>query len=180
LQKIPVAGLLFRFVTRPVFPPTVEYGDIVKGLPIGAESCDVVYCSHVLEHLAVEDFRVALLNTHRYLKPAGIFRFALPDLERLARAYLESQDPSAAFRFMERTHLGLKVRKRGIAAFLRSWLGGSVHLWMWDCKAISVELERAGFRQIRRACFGDSINPWFAEVEDKGRWEGCLGVECVK
>ena len=60
------------------------------------------------------------------------------------------------------------------------WFGNSQHLWMWDYKSISSELETTGFINIRRAKFGDSIDPMFKDVEDEGRWVNCLGVECRK
>ncbi len=49
-----------------------------------------------------------------------------------------------------------------------------------DFKGISKELADAGFIKIRRAYFNDSADPRFKEVEDIGRWENCLGVECTK
>jgi hypothetical protein len=49
---------------------------------------------------------------------------------------------------------------------------------MWDYKNIALELEAAGFTGIRRAQIGDNADPRFREVEDAGRWEHCLGVEC--
>jgi hypothetical protein len=130
--------------------------------------------------LALEDLRSALLHTYSYLQFGGVFRFVLPDLEALAREYLESQDAEASYRFMEKSHLGLRRRPRGLDGLIRSWLGNSLHLWMWDFRSMAGELERVGFKQVRRAQFGDSIHPWFAEVEDKERWEACLGIECVK
>lgn len=46
----------------------------MKGLPnIKKESCDAIYCSHVLEHLCLVDFRIALLNTFNILKIGGVF-----------------------------------------------------------------------------------------------------------
>jgi hypothetical protein len=51
---------------------------------------------------------------------------------------------------------------------------------MWDYPAIAVELTDAGFRNIRRAAFGDAADPLFADVEEAGRWENCLGVECIR
>src|SRR5271154_2334251 len=42
------------------FPSNVLYGDIVRGLPVAARSCHAIYCSHVLEHLSLNDFRAAL------------------------------------------------------------------------------------------------------------------------
>jgi hypothetical protein len=51
---------------------------------------------------------------------------------------------------------------------------------MWDFKSMEAELERAGFKQIRRAEFGDSKEERFADVEAPDRWKDCLGIECVK
>jgi hypothetical protein len=56
--------------------------------------------------------------------------------------------------------------------------GRSAHLWMWDEKSMTRELDDAGFTAIRRAQMGDNPDPQFAAVEDAGRWEKCLGMEC--
>lgn len=63
---------------------------------------------------------------------------------------------------------------------MQEWLGNSQHLWMWDYKSIAQELENAGFIDIRTAEFGDATDTLFTEVEDRGRWKNCLGVECKK
>jgi Methyltransferase domain len=73
LQRLPLLGWLFRQLIKPRFPSDVHYGDIVSGLPLSPGSCDAVFCCHVLEHLALEDFRRALRNTHAYLKLGGGF-----------------------------------------------------------------------------------------------------------
>ena len=180
LQKLPLIGRRVRNLGNEPFPKNVEYGDIVRGLPLPAGSCKAVYCSHVLEHLALEEFRAALKNTRDYLEEGGVFRFVLPDLERLAREYVASDAPDAAAVFMEEAHLGKKNRPKGVSGFVRSWMGNSAHLWMWDFKGMAAELDRAGFREIRRAEFGDSPDPRFGEVEERHRWQDCLGVECVR
>ena len=45
---------------------------------------------------------------------------------------------------------------------------------------MAMELEQAGFAEIRRAQFGDSQEPRFKDVEDQGRWDGNLGVQCLR
>jgi SAM-dependent methyltransferase len=178
LQRLLVAGMFFKGGGFPKFPSNVRCGDIVKGLPFASGTADRLYCSHVLEHLALADFRKAITETHRLLKPGGVFRLVLPDLEIFAKEYLESKRPERAIVFMEQTILGVKARNRGIMRFLRDWLGGSKHLWMWDYEGMKCELERAGLKDIRRAKFGDSVDSAFALVEDSGRWTNALGVEC--
>src|ERR1700761_4288792 len=72
----------------PDYPANIAYGDVIKGLPVAQGSAAAVYCSHVLEHLALADLRTTLRNTFGYLRPGGIFRFVLPDLEWLAWSYV--------------------------------------------------------------------------------------------
>ncbi len=176
-ERLPIVGALYT-KNRSRFPENVEYGDVVKGLPLAPESCRGVYCSHVLEHLSLDDFRIALRNTYEILLPNGIFRLVVPDLEHLAERYLEDHSASAAPAFMREAGLGHERRTRGLKGSLVRWIGNSQHLWMWDYASIEPELRDAGFVGVRRASYGDSCNPVFGEVEDKGRWDTCLGVEC--
>jgi len=179
LQRLPFLGPIFQKIGPP-FPQTIRFGDIVSGLPLPLESCKAMYCSHTLEHLALDDFRKALRNTYRHLRPGGRFRFVVPDLEVLARAYLASPSSDAALVFMQDTYLGKATRPRGVSALLRNSFGNSAHLWMWDFKAMSSELHEAGFEAIRRAEYGDSGDSMFDVVEDRGRWKNCLGVDCQR
>src|SRR4051812_24771119 len=92
IQKTPIIGSLFKKQLNTTFPDNVRYGDIVKGLPIEENKCDGLYCSHVLEHLSLFDFRKALSNSYKILKPGGIFRCVIPDLEFSARKYIQNLD----------------------------------------------------------------------------------------
>jgi SAM-dependent methyltransferase len=178
-ERLPIFGALYTRNTKR-FPSNVRYGDITRGLPLAPESCSAIYCSHILEHLALADFEVALQNTFNYLRPGGVFRFVLPDLEQLARDYLSDGSASAASRFMEASCLGIKRRKRGLSGLFSTWLGNSAHLWMWDEKAMTQQLIKQRFKEIRRARFGDAEDARFNEVEEKGRFEGCLAMQCIK
>src|SRR6056297_831482 len=160
LQRLPLLGRAFQGF-GPKFPPTVVYGDIVRGLPVAKGSCKAIYCSHVLEHLSLFDFRIALQNTHQYLAPCGRFRFVLPDLERLINVYVQSESEDAAPQFMRDTRLGEESRPRGLLGLMRAVIGNSAHRWMWDFKSIAKELTTARFTGIRRAQFGDSGDSQF-------------------
>ena len=178
-ERIPILGNIHtKNISR--FPKNVEFGDIVRGLPISDSSCKGVYCSHILEHLSLGDFRLALQNTYRVLNNGGCFRLVLPDLEYSIKKYINDLSADAALVFLKETSLGRKSRSHGLKGFLLEWLGNSQHLWMWDYKSIARELENAGFVSVRRAVFGDSEEVMFDEVENRVRWENCLGVECKK
>jgi predicted SAM-dependent methyltransferase len=180
LQRLPLAGGMARKVTKPVFPSLAQYGDVVKGLPVQAETADLVYCSHTLEHLALDDFRRALGEVFRILKPGATFRGVLPDLEAEIARYLRDDASTACSSFMDYTGLGHASRPRGVRGVAQAVLGNSQHLWMWDYKGLETELRAAGFVHIRRAAYGDSPCPEFRAVESRDRWDGCLGFECSK
>ncbi len=184
LQKIAVIGRIFRRGPI-VFDKRVRYGDIVRGLPVPDRFADGVYASHVLEHLAFDDFWIALRNTYRILKPGGIFRLVVPDLEGRVRKYLnglDSGDSNANSSFMANSHLGTRTRPRGIGEHLRAAFGNSAHLWMWDEPSLRAALASANFSHIRRAKLGDSEDSAFSMVESPSRFVddgGYGGDECA-
>ncbi len=178
-ERLPIVGNLYT-KNDSRFPKSVEFGDIVNGLPIPDNSCKGVYCSHILEHLSFEDFRIALINTHKILKGGGCFRLVVPDLEYSIKRYTSDSSSDAALNFLKEISLGKEKRNRGLKGFVSEWLGNSQHLWMWDYKSIARELGNVGFVYIKRSEFGDFDDPMFGKVEEKRRWENSLGIECKK
>jgi hypothetical protein len=164
----------------PDYPSNIEYGDVIAGLPVTEGTAQAVYCSHVLEHLALNEFRATLQHVFSYLKPGGVFRLVVPDLEFYTRRYVNSDRADASITFMRETLLGETQKDRGLGDKARSLFGRSQHLMMWDYKGMAAELAQAGFIRIRRASFKDAEDPRFGVVEDPGRWENCLGVECYR
>ena len=184
IQKIPILGNILKRKLNTIFPNNVLYGDVVKGLPIKENECNSVYCSHVLEHLSLNDFRKALSETCRILKPGGVFRCIVPDLEVIAKNYiqaLQTKSETASINFIgNNTLLGVVERTRGLKGLITAYYGNAHHLWMWDYYSLSAELKKAGFKEIRRAIFNDSIHPEFKLVEDKQRFENAVAIECYK
>jgi len=62
--------------------------DLRKGIPLRDQSCDVVYHSSILEHFEQDSALIFLKECFRVLKPDGVIRVAVPDLERMCRLYL--------------------------------------------------------------------------------------------
>lgn len=185
IQKIPLIGKLILKAFHPVmFPDNVKYGNIIKGLPgIKNGSCKAVYCSHTLEHLALNDFRIALKKSYDMLEPGGIFRCVVPDLEFYARNYVKSLDNNADdanMEFLNLTYLGQKNRLTGFKGMITEYFGNADHRWMWDEKSMARELKDAGFNNVRRAQFNDSKDDMFLHVEEKGRFDDCLAMESIK
>lgn len=70
--------------------------DLRHRIPLPASSADVVYHSHLLEHLTKSEGVRLMRDCYRVLKPGGIIRVVVPDLEQIARIYLEKLEQAIA------------------------------------------------------------------------------------
>ena len=70
--------------------------DARKPLPFGDGEVDAVYHSHVLEHLGPAEAEAFLRECRRILRRGGIIRVVVPDLEGIARAYLQALEAGEA------------------------------------------------------------------------------------
>jgi predicted SAM-dependent methyltransferase len=68
--------------------PSVRRWDVTQPLPFADGSFDAVYHSHLLEHLPRAQALPFLTECRRVLKPGGVLRLAVPNLEAIARLYL--------------------------------------------------------------------------------------------
>ncbi len=68
--------------------PGVIAHDLKSGIPVDDAEVDVVYSSHLLEHFGKDDAVFFVKECFRVLRPGGICRFAVPDLETIVRLYL--------------------------------------------------------------------------------------------
>jgi SAM-dependent methyltransferase len=71
-------------------PRNILVCDISKGLPFADNSVDAVYHSHMLEHLDRSVVDKFLFEVNRVLRPGGIHRIVVPDLELLCKNYFKS------------------------------------------------------------------------------------------
>lgn len=181
-SRVVVLGTVFARLSPFHFPREIRIGDIVKGLPLSAGEADVVFSSHVLEHLSYEDCRLALDNTFALLKPGGVFRFVVPDLKSRVKFYFEHADRlhGPANWLMQSTLVGRERRRqRGITGLLKHLFSTMDHQWMWDFETLKVEMERAHFIDVRRVTFGCSEDQMIGRVEKEvrffwspGEWPG--------
>ena len=62
--------------------------NLLSGIPFENNSFDLVYHSHVLEHFSKQDGENFIMECLRVLRPNGVLRIAIPDLEQIAKLYL--------------------------------------------------------------------------------------------
>lgn len=111
--------------------PHVIRHDIRRGLPFAPATFDAVYASHVLEHLTPDDGGALVAEMRRVLRPGGVLRLAVPDLERTARSYLERLEQAAdaddpRYRWIKLELLDQLVRDRSGGLMLRALRDGTV------------------------------------------------------
>jgi SAM-dependent methyltransferase len=70
--------------------------DIRTGLPLETDSIDCIASIHVLQDLPYFDIAPALGELKRVLKPGGVLRVAVPDLDKALCAYLAGDSAYAA------------------------------------------------------------------------------------
>jgi predicted SAM-dependent methyltransferase len=64
--------------------------DLTKGIPFPDNFFDVVYHSHLLEHFTRATAKNFLLECSRVLRPQGVLRVVVPDLEQIVHTYIEA------------------------------------------------------------------------------------------
>src|SRR5215203_2989078 len=62
-------------------------GNILDGLPIESESIDYISSQHALQDLKIYEQIKAMSELRRILKPSGVLRLSLPDLDLAIAAY---------------------------------------------------------------------------------------------
>jgi SAM-dependent methyltransferase len=132
------------------------------GVPFDEEMVDVIYSSHALEHLFVEEAQALLQDAYRALKQGGLIRLAVPDLEHAFRLYQSgAKDQALAFFF-----------NRNRSGYLNH------HHYMYDFELLKNLLEKVGFVEVQRCGFRQG-NMRDANILDN-RPEESLFVEARK
>lgn len=153
------AGLIGRGLLE--WDPQTRIHDVTKGIPHSSESVDMIYSSHMLEHLRPGQAQFVLDDCYRVLKPGGVLRLVVPDLAEAARAYVQrdlnyfpSQANLIADAFVE-TFYSPEIRENIVRRFasrlLRTNDGG--HKWMYDAESLIARLRSAGFVDVARVDF---------------------------
>lgn len=155
----------------------IERANVAKKIPAEAGSIDVLYTSHMLEHLDREEALIFLQEALRVLKPAGIIRVAVPNLGKKIEEYIGSRD---ADKFIESLHMGVS-RPKTFAQKLRMLVVGTRHhQWMYDGNSLSNLLIQIGFEDPKVLEPGQTTIANSGELNLSERVDESLYVEARK
>ncbi len=147
-------------------------GDIRDGLPLPADSLDYAVSIHALQDLPHRDLLPALQELHRVLKPGGVLRLALPDLDRAIDAYRRGDHRYFLIPDSEARSLGGKLCVQML------WYGALRSIFTYDF--VAELLAKAGFTEVTRCRYGETASPHAEIVELDNRERESLWVEAVK
>jgi SAM-dependent methyltransferase len=146
--------------------------DIRQGLPLESDSFDYVVSIHALPELPYCDVDQALGELHRVLKPSGVLRLGLPDMDKAIQAYLRRDLDY----FLVSDDVVTSAAGKMIVQL--TWHGRSRLMFTWEFT--EELLSRAGFREVRRCQFRQSPSELPGITELDNREEESLFVEAVK
>jgi len=117
--------------------------DVSKLKSIENESVDLIYACHVLEHFKRNEYMEVLKRWLELLRPEGILRLSVPDLEKVAHLYVEGK-------YDLTTLLGLLY---GGQTYLYNF-----HYMGFDFKSLQTDLKTLGFKAVNRYDWRDTTH----------------------
>lgn len=166
--------------------------DITKPLPFATNSISAIYGSHVLEHLYRSDAIRLLAESKRVLKPGGVLRLVVPDVQAMARNYLANKDAqregdqygngdSPADLLNDQLGFRSPAPPSGsfVFKFYSIWKDFHHHKWMYDSHSLAKLLSEAGFTGVAEKSFCQSDIVGIEEVEVEARVLNGAGA-CVE
>jgi SAM-dependent methyltransferase len=141
----------------------LRYLDLSRRFPFSDDSLAAIYSSHVVEHLHVDVAERALAECHRVLKPGGVLRIAVPDLDDVVAQY-DPSDPDAFIYGM------FQGRAASDNRYARHW-------WHYNAVSLGARMRAAGFLDVTQCDFRAGRCPDLDHIEYR---DGSLFMEARK
>ncbi|MDG4554092.1 MAG: methyltransferase domain-containing protein [Candidatus Competibacter sp.] len=188
-------------------PNNIIVHNLAKGIPFESNSVDVVYHSHMLEHLDKSVVDRFLLEAKRVLKPGGIHRIVVPDLEYLCKQYFDHLNHCCTDNSEQARHddyiaeiIEQCVRKESFGTSQQSPLRrfienlilgdarkrGETHQWMYDHINLTHILLQTGYHDVTIHHYNTSNipdwNSFSLDIDECGNQykPGSLYIEAIK
>ncbi len=158
------------------WPNNLKVHNCKKNVPFRSGTVDYVYSSHFLEHLKKFETEKVVSECYRVLKPGGVLRISVPDLELLATKYVQKdksyfsdlEDVIAPKNGESATLMGdiltsnfypqhFKIKTTGLRTVMK--LFERPHSWMFDYESLKDLLSRNGFKNIEKKAYKNGRVP---------------------
>ncbi|MBA7537598.1 hypothetical protein ES705_29867 [subsurface metagenome] len=206
----PVVSVIIKGKRLELFnslPVNIVVCNLAKGIPFDSNSVDMVYHSHLLEHLDRDVARKFLRKVKRVLKPGGINRIVVPDFEKACREYISHISTCETNPYESDNHdsyiaklLEQSVRREAFGTSqqnpLRRYIEkvilgdarrrGETHQWMYDRINLKAILINLGYKEVHIQEYNTSLfanwNEYGLDIDENGNQykPESLYVEAVK
>jgi len=131
---------------------------LYQNLPFDDGTQESVICISAINYFSRERAQEIVTDVHRILKPGGVARFGVQDLESIAKRYVEKDMP---FFFQKNSEgnerfEGLTLGDKFVAWFYGYESAGSLCRYFYDYQSLAPLFENAGFSVIERKKFCES------------------------
>ena len=147
---------------RGTFVP-VRYMNATRRFPYPDNSIQAIFSSHFLEHLFHDEARFCLSEVHRVLRPGGVCRIVVPDLDKIVTDY-DSESPERFLRMM------FEYPERKSAK--------NLHHWMYNESYLSRICLEIGFGEVFRREYRQGLCPDLDQLDN--RPDESLYLEAIK
>lgn len=153
----------------------IRYGTATR-IPLADNSVEVVYTSHMVEHLDRADAADFLNEANRILVPGGRVRVVVPDLLRKVEEYRRDGDADA---LIDGLLMSVHRPRRLLDSIWERLVGFRDHRWMYDERSLAKLIAEAGFSQVVAFPPGETgiRNPEPLDLRE--RWDESIYLEGV-
>ena len=186
IQKIPLAGKKIAKIFNPIeYQDTnVVYMNLNKRWKYANDSIDIVYASHLFEHLTIKSSNLFLSEAYRTLKPGGIIRIVVPDMYQICKKYIQEYESADGTTDTTKFIIwAINMHREGqygeIGFFKKlvlEWQGyPHQHKYMYDRYSLALKLKEFKFVEAVNLTYGRSNS--IREIEEvEGTKESYLSV----
>lgn len=129
--------------------------DLRKGIPLGNNSVDVIYSSHLLEHIPYKMLVPFIQECRRVLKQDGHLSVCVPNARLFVEAYLDGRyfgDPSMGY-LPAVVNTGSKIDQLNYIAYM-----DGQHNYLFDEENLVNTLKKGGFEDVNLRDFDPDID----------------------
>lgn len=124
---------------------SIQWADATKHIPLSDNSVDVVYTSHMVEHLSKQQAISFFKESQRVLVPGGILRIVVPDISKLIQEYHKTKDADL---LVQRLLFVDGKEKKFFERLQYLIWGNRLHQWMYDGSSLKQLLLLANFQDV--------------------------------
>ena len=128
-----------------------RHHDVRAGLPYDNDVVDLVYTSHMLEHMPYKDGIKFLSECYRTMKPGATIRIIVPDAKILTQMYLDGK-----LNTLDEVNDGCADISLGANKLFALLMNN--HSALYDADALCAALKVAGFSQVFPMSFRKSVS----------------------